>query len=577
MTSELLRLQKLSLLGRVCSELQNHIGSGDKDLAEFVIHLADGVHTANEFHSTLIANGADFTPALANSLFALICQMDPSRAAAKIQSTSNSTKDTFERDGVQSSSGNRPSAKKYFGLAIPDSTPLSIEDAAAPVSTTGPRTGDKRKPSDAFGSSAAASSSSYPPDRFSAASALAASATPSNPFPFRQGPTPMVGDIIEGEVRNVKEFGAFVELKGYGNVSAASNPGGRASGPEALLHAGAIGKGKVLDLASVLKRGQRVKVKVIQIVGNKLSVSMKEVDQETGRDLRPKRIGDGSGSGGGSGDLHANPMRPHALSDPAARASRMADDEREAKRSGGKRLSSPERWEMTQLIASGAMTTRERPDVHEETGILSASRDEDEEDEVEVEINEVEPRFLEGQTAAGANMSPIKLVAIPDGSLQRAALTQSALSKERRELREQQKAESMDAVPADLARSWEDPMAAPGTRYLASSLKGIGASSEDVPEWKKEMMGKNVTYGRATTMSIKEQRESLPIYKLRSQLLQAIHDNQVLVVIGETGSGLVLSINLNHSIHTSCALDFLTSISVCVPASLFLSIVKRLR
>ena len=50
-------------------------------------------------------------------------------------------------------------------------------------------------------------------------------------------------------------------------------------------------------------------------------------------------------------------------------------------------------------------------------------------------------------------------------------------------------------------------------------------------------MGKNVTYGRATSLTIKEQRESLPIYKLRSQLLQAVHDNQVLVVIGETGSG----------------------------------------
>jgi len=65
------------------------------------------------------------------------------------------------------------------------------------------------------------------------------------------------------------------------------------------------------------------------------------------------------------------------------------------------------------------------------------------------------------------------------------------------------------------------------------------ASHDEVPEWKKETLGKNVTYGRATTMSIKEQRESLPIYKLRAQLLQAIHDNQVLVVIGETGSGSV--------------------------------------
>jgi ATP-dependent RNA helicase DHX8/PRP22 len=33
------------------------------------------------------------------------------------------------------------------------------------------------------------------------------------------------------------------------------------------------------------------------------------------------------------------------------------------------------------------------------------------------------------------------------------------------------------------------------------------------------------------------QRESLPIFKLRDELIQAVNDNQVLVVIGETGSG----------------------------------------
>jgi len=38
-------------------------------------------------------------------------------------------------------------------------------------------------------------------------------------------------------------------------------------------------------------------------------------------------------------------------------------------------------------------------------------------------------------------------------------------------------------------------------------------------------------------MSIRDQRESLPIFKLRSELVQAIFDNRILVVIGETGSG----------------------------------------
>ena len=40
-----------------------------------------------------------------------------------------------------------------------------------------------------------------------------------------------------------------------------------------------------------------------------------------------------------------------------------------------------------------------------------------------------------------------------------------------------------------------------------------------------------------TKASIVEQRQNLPIYKLKQELFKAIAENQILVVIGETGSG----------------------------------------
>lgn len=74
--------------------------------------------------------------------------------------------------------------------------------------------------------------------------------------------------------------------------------------------------------------------------------------------------------------------------------------------------------------------------------------DEDGEEEFEIDINEREPPFLEGHSVrATGEMSPIKIVKNPDGSLQRAAMTQSALAKERRELREQQQRTLMEAIP----------------------------------------------------------------------------------------------------------------------------------
>ena len=58
----------------------------------------------------------------------------------------------------------------------------------------------------------------------------------------------------------------------------------------------------------------------------------------------------------------------------------------------------------------------------------------------------------------------------------------------------------------------------------------------EIPDWKKEAMFKSTVRNR-THMSIKEWRESLPIYTFKDELLEAIKENRILIVIGETGSG----------------------------------------
>lgn len=59
--------------------------------------------------------------------------------------------------------------------------------------------------------------------------------------------------------------------------------------------------------------------------------------------------------------------------------------------------------------------------------------------------------YDDGDPDAG-QVSPIKIVKNPDGSMQRAAMTQSALAKERRELKEQQQRTLLEAIPKDLSR-----------------------------------------------------------------------------------------------------------------------------
>jgi pre-mRNA-splicing factor ATP-dependent RNA helicase DHX38/PRP16 len=41
----------------------------------------------------------------------------------------------------------------------------------------------------------------------------------------------------------------------------------------------------------------------------------------------------------------------------------------------------------------------------------------------------------------------------------------------------------------------------------------------------------------AKSKTIKEQREYLPVYSVRDELLTVIRDNKIVIIVGETGSG----------------------------------------
>ncbi|KAK6405339.1 DEAH-box ATP-dependent RNA helicase prp22, partial [Oleoguttula sp. CCFEE 5521] len=163
----------------------------------------------------------------------------------------------------------------------------------------------------------------------------------------------------------------------------------------------------------------------------------------------------------------------------------------------------------------------------------------EEEEDVDIEVREDEPPFLAGQTKRSLELSPIRVVKAPDGSMNRAAMQGDVLAKERRDMRqaEVQEKAAKEAAKTDLNQEWNDPMVAPGQRRFASDLKQIGnGPTAEVPEWKKIATGRG-ELGKRTNMPIKDQRESLPAYKMRKQFLEAVHQYQLLIVVGDTGSG----------------------------------------
>lgn len=79
---------------------------------------------------------------------------------------------------------------------------------------------------------------------------------------------------------------------------------------------------------------------------------------------------------------------------------------------GTTRMTSPEKWEIKQLIAAGVLDKKDYPGFNEETGILPDEDDPGSDEDVEIELVEEEPVFLRGQTKFSVHHSPVKIVKV---------------------------------------------------------------------------------------------------------------------------------------------------------------------
>jgi ATP-dependent RNA helicase DHX8/PRP22 len=561
-------LELLSLVSKVTSELQNHLGISDKTLAEFVIAQHAECKSLEEFQSKLDAMGADFPQSLIESVDRLVRTMHP-----KYKGKSNG-------NGEQEGQGKRKieeRTKVFKGLALPDKeVPWQDEEEDYTNGNSKPGTdaiddtlalleGLESKAKNESASRNNRKRSRSPDEDYDrgrsrrekyrsrsrsvedrrrrkggyeeedefgrSRNGHKSSRRRKGDDDFKRPPTPEIDDepvlfkVYDGHVTGVKDFGAFVNIHGVkGKV-------------DGLVHVSALVEGQRVNHPSdLLSRGQPVKVKIIKIEGSRVGLSMKDVEQETGRDLAPQaRIQSGANSerlGGGKDE--------YGLIDDKVLV--FEGDMSKQSRKNKKRMTSPERWEIRQLIASGVVKASDYPDLDEEyNATLNGEGEMELEEDVDIELREEEPPFLAGQTKQSLELSPIRVVKAPDGSMNRAAMAGTTLAKDRRELRQQEAQDKAaeESSKVDLSAQWQDPMVAPDERKFASDLRSVKSNNtnEVVPEWKKATQNKEQSFGRRTDMTIKQQRESLPVYRFRSELIKAVHANQLLIVVGDTGSG----------------------------------------
>jgi ATP-dependent RNA helicase DHX8/PRP22 len=425
--NDLEKLEKLSLVSKVCTELENHLGLNDKDLAEFIIHLAEKNDTFDKFKSVLIETSGDsFPDSFIANLLRIIQRMNPSMRQQPTQ-TANNTMSTGPVTGSNFKTID-PGVKKVLcpALALPNERIAQKEASSSDndreeeeekeekkekhketkshhhnhhkkskkSSTKSRRRSRSRSEDRSSPKSWSRSRSRSPPRKQQQSSDGLRSPKINNKNTYKDEPViyhtkPMVGKIYDGIVSSLMQFGCFVKLENFSQKT------------EGLVHISNLREeGRVSLVADVVSRHQKVKVKVLSCLGTKISFSMKEVDQFTGKDLNPantkrlKQVAPSNVDIDANNSATRNPDRPDSVYD-AAPVYEDDDDSKVNVKVKNKQISDFEKWELQQLRNANAIQLTDLPYYDRENGILEDVEEEEDQD-IEIELVEDESIFLKG-------------------------------------------------------------------------------------------------------------------------------------------------------------------------------------
>ncbi|EPQ64117.1 RNA helicase [Blumeria graminis f. sp. tritici 96224] len=211
-----------------------------------------------------------------------------------------------------------------------------------------------------------------------------------------------------------------------------------------------------------------------------------------------------------------------------------ADQQQEAaltERKTGKRMSARETqkqkdvdaWETNRMLTSGVAQRRDFGNDFEE---------DEETSRVYLLVHDLRPPFLDGRTVFSKQLEPVPAVRDFQSDMAVFSRKGSKVVKEKRQQKERQK-QAQEAT--NLA----------GTTL--GNLMGVQKDKDDCADHVVEEHGTNKFSHHmkkndgaskfSQSKTLKEQREFLPAFAVREDLLRVIRDNQVVIVVGETGSG----------------------------------------
>ncbi|ETI33310.1 hypothetical protein F443_20007 [Phytophthora nicotianae P1569] len=188
-----------------------------------------------------------------------------------------------------------------------------------------------------------------------------------------------------------------------------------------------------------------------------------------------------------------------------------------------------EAWEKNRLLTSGVVAS----------GRVDTDFDDELDSRVQIMVHSTKPPFLDGRVSFTTQVEMVATVKDPTSDMAVCARKGSELLREVREQRERNKMRK---------RFWEIG----GSRMGDAIGVKKDAGSDEEEETKEEEESENYKQDSqfsthlkkqkavsvfAKTRTLRQQREFLPIFQCREELLQVIRENQIVVIVGETGSG----------------------------------------
>lgn len=184
-------------------------------------------------------------------------------------------------------------------------------------------------------------------------------------------------------------------------------------------------------------------------------------------------------------------------------------------------------WETNRMLTSGVAQRRD----YDAGGL----EDDDDGMRVHLLVHDLKPPFLDGRKVFTKQLDPVPAVRDPQSDMAVFSRKGSRVVKEKRQQKERQKQAQEATNVAGTAlgnlmgvKEDEGDSAAP----VAADEENKGGSK--FADHLKKNEGQSA-FSKSKTL--REQREYLPAFAVREDLLRVIRDNQVIIVVGETGSG----------------------------------------